>query len=109
MNFLLILCISALFQLFVPWWAIAIVPFVISLWRPTSSPHSFWIGFLAIALLWASYGFYLHFVSGGAMSDKVAEIFSLKKGIVFLVVTAGIGGLVGGMSGLSGYLARKMV
>ncbi|WP_138479578.1 hypothetical protein [Dyadobacter bucti] len=108
MNFLLILLVSALFQFFAPWWVIAIVPFVISLWRPTSSPHSFWIGFLAIALLWLAYGFYLHFVSGGAMSDRIAEIFSLKKGILLLIVTAIVGGLVGGMSGLSGYLARKM-
>lgn len=108
MNFLLILLISAVFQFFAPWWVIAIVPFVISLWRPTSSPDSFWIGFLAIALLWLGYGFYLHFVSGGAMSDRIAEIFSLKKGILLLIVSSIVGGLVGGMSGLSGYLTRKM-
>lgn len=106
MNFILILLLSAISQFFAPWWVIAVVPFVISFWRPSSD--SFWIGFLAIALLWLSYGFYLHFISGGAMSDRIAEIFSLQKGILLLIVTAIVGGLVGGMAGLSGNLARKM-
>lgn len=107
MNFVIIFIVTAILQFFTPWWTVALIPFVIAAWRPTTSFKSFATGFLAIALLWFLYGLYLHISSQGSMSNKIAEIFSLPNGILLLIVTAFVGGLVGGLSGLSGHFARK--
>ena len=109
MNFLIIFIVTAILQLFAPWWTIALVPFLIILWRPLTPLHAFATGFLAIALLWFFYGLYLHISTEGAMSNRIAEIFSLPNGILLLVVTTIVGGIIGGLSGLSGYFVRKIV
>ncbi|MCF0038455.1 hypothetical protein [Dyadobacter fanqingshengii] len=108
MNFLIILLITALLQIVAPWWVVAIVPFLVFLIRQTNASNAFWTGFAAIALLWMAYGFYLHFLSDGAMSDRIAGIFSLPNGIVLLLISALVGGLTGGLAGLSGLLVRRI-
>ena len=107
MNFVIIFIVTAILQFFTPWWTVALIPFAIAVWRPTTSLKSFATGFRAIALLWFFYGLYLHINSQGSISNKIAEIFSLPNGILLLIVTAIAGGLVGGLSGLSGYFVRK--
>jgi hypothetical protein len=108
MNFIFILVLTAVLQFFAPWWVIAIVPFIIHLWRPTEAFKSFWNSFLAIAALWLSYGYYFHLISNGAISDRIALIFSLPNGLLLLLVSAVIGGLTGGFAGLSGFLIRDI-
>ena len=107
MNFLLIFVVTAVVQFFTPWWTIALVPFLIALLRPDTGVKSFVISFAAIALLWFFYGFYLHINSEGAMSNRIAEIFTLPGGLALLAVTTVIGGLVGGFAGLAGSLTRQ--
>jgi len=108
MNFFIIAILSAILQIFAPWWVIAIVPFVVLFWRPAASSGAFWTGFGGIAMPWLLYGYYQHFISDGAMSDRVAKIFMLPNGILLLLVTSLIGGLVGGFSGLAGHWARQI-
>ncbi|GGC03468.1 hypothetical protein [Dyadobacter sediminis] len=107
MNFIIIVIISAVMQLFMPWWIVAVVPFAVYFWRPGNSP--FLASFAAIAFVWLAYGFYLHLISDGAMSNRIAEILSLSNGYILLLVTALIGGLVGGLSGLSGFLIKGLL
>ncbi|MCF0062049.1 hypothetical protein LXM26_11140 [Dyadobacter sp. LJ419] len=107
MNFIIILLITALLQIVAPWWVVAVVPFIVFLIRPGRASHAFWTGFAAIAVLWMAYGFYLHFISDGAMSDRIAGIFSLPNGIILLLVSALVGGLTGGLAALSGQLVRR--
>ena len=108
MNILLIVIVTAVLQYFGPWWTVVLAPFLILLWRPaTTSFRSFATGFLAIALLWLAYGLYLHIRSEGAMSNRIAEIFSLPNGILLLTVTSFVGGLLGGFAALSGYFTKK--
>lgn len=106
MNFILIFIVTAILQFFTPWWSIALIPFLIAAWRPTTALKSFAAGFLAIALLWFLYGLYLHINTQGVISNKIAEIFSLPNGMLLLIVTTLVGGLVGGLAGLSGHFIR---
>ncbi|QRR02667.1 hypothetical protein [Dyadobacter sandarakinus] len=108
MKFLLMVLISAAAQVFLPWWVIAVVPFVVQLALPRVGGNAFWGSFLAIGLVWGAYGFYLHYVSNGAMSDRIARTFFLPNGWLMLVVTVLLGGLVAGFAGLSGYLVRRI-
>ena len=107
MNFLLIFIVTAILQFFTPWWTVSVVPFLVFIWRPLPSFRAFLISFIAIALLWFAYGLYLHISSDGAMSNRIAQIFSLPNGILLLLVTALVGGLAGGFSGLAGSLMRQ--
>lgn len=108
MNLIIIIIVTGLLQVFAPWWAAAVVPFLVFVIRPSTPSNAFGAGFAAIALLWLAYGFYLHFISDGAMADRVAGIFSLPNGILLLLVAAIIGGLPGGLGGLSGCLLRRI-
>ncbi|WAC11184.1 hypothetical protein [Dyadobacter pollutisoli] len=108
MNFAIIIILSVILQLFAPWWVIAIVPLIILFWRPATTSEAFWTGFAGIALPWLAYGYYLHFISEGAMSDRVAQIFFLPNGILILIVTALVGGLTGGLAGIAGHYVREV-
>lgn len=108
MNFIVIFLLTAALQIVAPWWVIALIPFLVHAWRPTTALPAFLTSFGAVAALWFGYGFYLHTNSEGAMSNKIAAIFGLPNGLLLLVVTAIIGGLVAGLSGLSGVHVRQM-
>ncbi|TLV00108.1 hypothetical protein [Dyadobacter luticola] len=108
MNIILIVILSAVLQVFAPWWVVAIIPFVILFWRPASAWDAFGAGFWGIALPWLAYGYYLRFVSDSTLSDRVAAIFSLPSGILLLLVSGLVGGLVGGFAGLSGSFTRQI-
>ncbi|MCE7068361.1 hypothetical protein [Dyadobacter sp. CY326] len=108
MNVIIIIIASALLQILLPWWIVAVVPFIVFLARPATASAAFWTGFASIAIVWLAYGFYLHFTSDGAMSDRIAGIFSLPDGLLLLVVAAIVGGLTGGLAALSGCLTRRI-
>jgi hypothetical protein len=108
MNFIIIFILTGLSQLVAPWWIVALVPFLVNVWRPSSRIRAFWVSFAAISLLWFSYGLYLHINSEGALSNRVAEIFSLPGGFVLLILTALMGGLVAGVAGLAGLFLNQV-
>lgn len=109
MNLIIIIVVAAVCQYFGPWWTAALIPFLTLLLKPTTTSFkAFATGFLAIGILWFGYGLYLHTGSEGAMSNRIAQIFSLPNGFLLLAVTTLVGGLVGGFAGLSGQLTRKI-
>lgn len=103
MNFLILVIVTALAQLIGPWWVIALIPFLVYTWKPVSALQGFGVSFTAVGLVWLAYGGWLHSHSEGSMSNRIAELFSLPNGLALLVVVAIIGGIVAGLSGLSGY------
>jgi hypothetical protein len=62
---------------------------------------NFGAGFLAIALLWAVSAMFKEFSAAAPLTERVAAIFMLNKPLLFLV-TAFIGGLVGGFGAMTG-------
>jgi len=103
--------LSALAQLYFPWWAISIVCFLIGGIAGMKGFGSFLSGFLAIALLWGGYAFYLDMETTGILSARMAEIPSVEglNGQMLILVTAVVGGLVGGMATLTGSMGRWML
>lgn len=106
MTFLLILIISLLLQILLPWYSIALVAFVISYWKAKSAAGAFFQAFLAIAVLWGSYAGYQHSQSEGILSEKIAPLFFLPFPELLILVTMLIGGLVAGLAGLTGFYAK---
>jgi hypothetical protein len=105
-NYILIVLATALLQLFLPWWIIALIPFVLFLVRPERPVLAFVTSLVGVATVWAAYIMYLHSGTPGSMSNRIAELFFLPNGIVLAVLSVLIGGCVAGFSGLAGALVR---
>ncbi len=107
---LLLIGIASFFVLrFSPWWVIVIIPFVFNLIIKTKGSGSFFSSFLGISLAWfvASYTLY----SNGAevFTTKMALVFLLDvNGIIFLLITSLLMGLVGALAGYSGNALRNI-
>ncbi len=90
-------------ELFLPWWSIAIAAFIGGIAVPTRA--NFMAGFLGIALFWFLYALIIHTSAAAPLTDRVARIFSVNSTLL-LVITATIGGLVGGFAAMAGGALR---
>lgn len=105
----LILVLSYIASLFFPWWIIAVVAAVVSFVANTKA-LSFVTGFVAIAILWGRLAYGLSAANEHILASKMALLFSPEGtlGAMSLVIlTALIGGLVGGLGAWTGKLGRQ--
>ena len=109
MLFLIILIISFVAQLFLPWWVIAPIAFLAAFWKGQSGGGAFISGLAALFVCWVGMALYANVAGADVLADKVAQIFKLPSGLVLALVSALIGGLVGGFSALSGYLVKVII
>lgn len=106
--FLLIALLGFILQFFLPWWIIAIVAFILAFWKGPSASKAFLAGFLAIVAVWAAMTTFTHIRTEGILTSRIAALFSLPVPALLIVVTALIGGLVGGIAALSGFYVRQL-
>ncbi len=91
-------------ELFLPWWSIAIAAFIGGLIFNTKA--NFGAGFMAVALLWMAKAFLLHNASVAPLADRVAQLLFMNA-ILLIVTTGVIGGLVGGLAGMTGAAVHR--
>ena len=89
---------------FLPWWGLALVAFACTLAGRLHPGPGFIAGFLGVFLAWLLGGLLKDFQQGGQLSLRMAQLFKLNNGYLFLIVAAVIGGVAGGLSGLTGAL-----
>ena len=105
MRFLLSSLLIALFTLVItwwmPWWSLAIVAALTGFaLRPRPA---FWAGFLGVFLLWFAVGFIADAQNDHILSTRMAGVLLLGgQWWLFLLVSALIGGLVGGLAAWTG-------
>lgn len=103
------LILAFLFQTMFPWWSIVIASFLISLIISTKGLSSFIAGFLGIALLWFFTATIIDIKTSSILTERIAAIFSLPNAWILILVTALIGGLVGGFGALTGCYLRNWI
>lgn len=112
MLFIIILIVSLVLQLFLPWWIIAIIAFSFSSWKALNAKHAFVHSFTAILLLWVAAGLIKTIPNENILANRVGELLMLPfaefNWIIILFVTGIIGGLVAGLSGLAGFYLREL-
>ena len=109
MLFLIILIVSFISSYLLPWWATAIIAFFAALIVGKSSRQSFCSGFGAIFILWVILALFKSIPNDNILAGRVIQLFPLPhQWILLLLITALIGGLVGGMAALSGVLTKKV-
>jgi hypothetical protein len=97
-------------QSFLPWWSIAILSFLVGIWQWQSPLKSFTYGTVAVTLLWTLYSSYQNVQNGGIISNAVSEMLGgAVSGTQLIFVTGIIGGLVGGMSAMTGSLFKQVL
>jgi hypothetical protein len=99
---------ASLYATETPWWFFAIGCFLVGWLVPQHAFVSWLAGFLGIFLLWALLAWRMDTANESIMSTKMASILPLGGSSVYLMLlSAGIGGLVGGMASLAGAFLRK--
>lgn len=98
-QFIFILVLGFILELFLPWWSIAIAAFAGGM--IFNSRANFAAGFFAIALLWTIKALLIESSAAATLTERVASIFMLSKPLLFLVMAI-IGGLVGGFAAMTG-------
>lgn len=110
LSIVLISVISAVMQLFLPWWIIAVVSFTIA-WFVAQKPlAAFATGFISIALLWGLYSWFLSSANDHILAERVTALLkdlTQNSLTALFVLTSVLGGLVGGLASLSGCLLKK--
>lgn len=113
MRFLLSIIICALLafvlESFFAWWIVAMAAFIVAFFIRQSLGKSFMAGFLAIFSLWLTIALIADAANDHILAGRMAQLFHLPNAIVFMIVAAVIGGVVGGMAAWSGAALRKLI
>ncbi len=107
-NYVIILVATALLQLFLPWWVIALVPFVVCLWRSKHPGIAYSVSLAAVSTVWLAYAIFIHNATQGSMSNRIAELFNLPNGKALMASVTLLSGIVAGFAGLAGYYVRQL-
>jgi len=109
MLFLVILILCFASGYFLPWWIVAIAAFLAAFFIGKKPGSSFLSGFAAVFIVWAVLALFKSIPNDHIMAKRMAEVLPVHNWILLLLVTALIGGLVGGMAALSGVLLKRVV
>lgn len=107
MLFIIILILSLITGFITPWWLAAIIAFVTAVYAGKKPAQAFWSGFIAVFIVWIVLILFKTVPNNHVLADRVAILFHLPHWTFLLIITALLGGLVGGMSALSGFLVRR--
>ncbi|GAA3945134.1 hypothetical protein [Hymenobacter algoricola] len=106
--FLLIFGLAAVAQFFLPWWIIAPISFGAGAALGRTGGRTFLAGFAGIGLGWLLLAAWQQAQNDGRLSHRVAQLIPLGgSGWALVLVSAAIGGLVGGLAALAGCWVRQ--
>lgn len=101
--------IGLLLQQLLPWWSIALIAAILSFALNIRISASFWLGFLAVALLWGGYAGILSAANEGILAARIGKLLGGLNGTVLIFVTGLLGGIFGGLGALTGSLGRGLL
>ena len=108
-SILLMSILSFAACLYFPWWSIAIVCFLVSIIIPQRVGYAFLNGFVSLFLLWFSMSSWFSFNNDHILAHRMSLLlFKMDNPLLLVMTTALIGAFVGGLSAMSGALARPM-
>ena len=113
MKFILLVLLTALWVLFlnpfIPYWGVMIGIALLSSVMAIKPFSGFLGGGLGMGLAWLGQSVYIGIVTGSSLPDKMAGIMEFGSGMTLVAITATLGLLLGGFSGWSGALFRKLI
>jgi hypothetical protein len=107
MLFFIILILTFASGYFLPWWVVAIAAFLPALFIGKTPARAFGAGFGAVFVTWTVLALFKTIPNDNILATRVVSLFHLPNWVLLLLVTALVGGIVGGMSALSGVLLKR--
>ena len=112
MKFIVAILLTSLLafaeSLYFPWWTIAIAAFMVGVFIHQKPFKAFGSGFLGLFILWAGQSLIIDLQNDHILSQRVAAVLPLGgSSVAIIIVTAIIGGLVGGFGALTGSFVKK--
>jgi len=115
MKFLTAILLTALLSFAIglftvlPWYSFVFCALLVAVAIHQKPFKAFLAGFIALFLLWCMLALITDNANEHLLSKKVAEILPLNGNYILLIILTGfVGGLLGGMSALTGSLLRKI-
>ncbi len=106
-SLLLTALLSFVAGLYFPWWSIALAALLSALLVHQRAGKAFLAGFLGVFLLWAALAWWIDQKNQHYLSHKIAQLLPLGgNSLLLILVTALLGGLVGGFGALTGSYLR---
>ncbi|RYC67758.1 MULTISPECIES: hypothetical protein [Spirosoma] len=100
--------LSLLVQLVFPWWSLAVVSFAICCWRSPGAGRAFVYGFVGVGIVWLLYALMIQLRTDGVFVGRMSELlFKTNGGVLPVLVTTLVSGLVGGLAGVAGFFVRQ--
>jgi hypothetical protein len=94
--------------LYLPWWGFVVVALVIGAVLGTNSIQAFFSGFLGMFLLWGVVAWMKNTDNSGLLGGKIGQLFGHQSATGMVALTAALAGILGGLSAITGYLAREV-
>ena len=108
-NLILTFILALILSILLPWWAIMLAALIAGLIIPLKRFSSFLIPFVAVALFWMGYSFWLWNANDFILAQKIAILLPLAGNAFLLILVTGIvGGLAAGIAGLLGSTSRNL-
>lgn len=107
LELLIFIAVGGLLSMYFPWYAYA-VAFGILAYLMNMKKKAFLTGFLSGAILWFAGAIWINQMNPSSLPEKMASVLPLGGNTVLLyVVTAVVGGIVGGLWTLAGSKLRR--
>lgn len=94
--------------LFFPWWSVAILALVFGYFA-TNGTRAFSLASTILALVWGIWAQVYNAANAGLLAGKIGALFGGISSIQLVIITATIGGLIGGLFGYLGYSFRQVM
>jgi hypothetical protein len=92
-----------------PWWLLAPLSGVVAFATPLSLRRTFLWGFVGGALSWLLAALMLHIPNEGILAHRIGGMLGGLAPFGVLMLTAILGGLLGGLGAVSGRLLRDLI
>jgi hypothetical protein len=104
---MLIMILTYVGSVYLPWWILVVVAFVITAFLALSPWKGFVAGFLGVFTAWAITAGWIDVQNSSILSQRIGSLFGNIPPIMLIIVTGFLGGILGGVSGLSGCTISK--
>jgi hypothetical protein len=92
-----------------PWWWPALAAYAAGYWLGRTPWRAFLTGFLGTGLAWAALAAFLDWRNAHVLAHRMAGLIGVPAPWVLLVLTALVGGLMGGLGALAGQALRAYI
>lgn len=108
MAALLLIILSIITQLFLPWWSISIAAAIVGYTMLRKRLQAFLTGFFSIFLVWTVYALIINAQNSGILAARIAEMMSVPSPILLPLISGILGGITGGVSTWAGRCLKDL-